>query len=156
MHAAPAVRYPVTRSHRIAAWLAVLCALELALLSAWWAASPQVDALHAVAFGCWGVASAWAFLAWRGAAIGELGWDGQHWRWESACPTVGISEGVARLHLDLQTHVLVRFVPAQGRAVWLWLERQPAKLPQWHLLRCALHAADGSNGALVEGQAVVR
>ena len=156
MHAAPAVRYPVTRSHRVAAWLVGLCALELALLLAWWAASPRPDALHAVAFGCWGLATAWAIVAWRGSVSGELGWDGQHWRWQPAAHTADMPEGVARLQLDLQTCVLVRFAPAQGRAVWIWLERQSARLPQWHLLRCALYAADGSTGALVESPAVAR
>ncbi|MCS4509472.1 hypothetical protein [Xylophilus ampelinus] len=146
----------MTRSYPVAVWLAGLCALELALLLAWRAASPQPAPLHAVAFGCWGLATAWVFLAWRGAAVGELGWDGQHWRWEPVRTTAHAPEGVARLHLDLQAHVLVRFVPAQGRAVWLWLERRSGRLPQWHLLRCALHAADGSAGDLVDGQAVVR
>ncbi len=156
MHAAPAVRYPVTRSYRVAAWLAGLCALELAVLSAWWAASPQSDALHLVAFGCWGVATLWAFLTWRGALVGHLGWDGQHWRWESTPPMAVLPEGVARLHLDLQSQLLVRFAPAQGRAVWLWLERRPARLAQWHLLRCALLCADGSGATPVEGPAVAR
>lgn len=156
MHAAPAVRYPVTRSYRIAAWLAGLCALELALLLAWWVSSPQGDVLHAAAFAVWGIAAAWAALAWRRSATGTLAWDGQHWRWESARQVADVPEGTAHIHLDLQTQVLVRFVPGQGRAVWLWLGRQPGRLPQWHLLRCALYAADGSAGSLSAGQAVAQ
>ena len=156
MHAAPAVRYPVTRSYRIAAWLAGLWALESVLLLAWWAASAQGTALHAAAFAIWGCSAAWAVHAWRRSAVGALGWDGQNWRWESATGVADLSEGTAQIHLDLQTDILVRFSPAQGRAVWLWLERQSGRWPQWHLLRCALYAADGSTGSLLAPQAVAR
>ena len=149
MHAAPAVRYPVTRSNRIAAWLAGLCALELALLLAWWVSSPQSGVPHVLAFFAWGIATVWAIQAWRRSAVGALGWDGQHWRWETEPHSVDFPEGTARIHLDLQSRVLVRFVPAQGRAVWLWLERRSGRLSQWHLLRCALHAADASTGSLL-------
>ena len=47
--------------------------------------------------------------------------------------------GQPDLALDLQARMLVRWTPAQGRPLWLWVERDAA-LSHWDALRRALYS----------------
>jgi hypothetical protein len=127
------------RSRRAGALQAALWLLGAAAALGWMLAAPVFGPAQALA-ACLLLATAVAGLrGWRATPSGQLGWDGQHWRWDSAQSVPALPEGVLAVHLDLQTLVLARFVPARGRAVWLWLEC--SALPgRWHALRCALHA----------------
>ncbi|WP_198971006.1 hypothetical protein [Xylophilus sp. ASV27] len=139
MHTAPAVRYPVMRSGRAGALQAALWLPGAAAVAGWMASAPKLGPPQVLAAGLL-LATAFACLrARRRSPPGQLGWDGQHWRWEGASSGPGLPEGTLSLHLDLQSLVLVRFRPARGGPLWLWLDRRA--LPgRWHALRCALHA----------------
>lgn len=82
--------------------------------------------------------AAWACPAW-------LRWDGHDWHWAGADhePSGAVEHvtGRAAVCLDLGGFMLIRLVPHDMRAGggWLPLSRRDA-LPDWHLLRCALHA----------------
>jgi len=138
MHTAPAVRYPVMRSGRAGALQAVLWLLGAAAVAGWMAALPHVGLPQVLAAGLLLATAVASLRAWR-TPPGQLGWDGQHWRWDGASSGPSLPEGTLALHLDLQSLVLVQFRPARGRPLWLWLDR--GALPgRWHALRCALHA----------------
>lgn len=75
----------------------------------------------------------------------SLRWDGQFWHWGPS-DTVGGEpfSGQASVCIDTGAFMLLHLQPGQGqsRAAWLPLSRR-GMAAEWHLLRCALHAAPG-------------
>ena len=75
---------------------------------------------------------------------GQLVWDGQSWRWETAS---GAQVGRVHARLDGQAHLLLEFRPMQGRGIWLWLARGMA--PQaWDELRRAVYAVSADEASM--------
>ena len=144
MHGAPSVSYPVGRCRDAGRILMVVWAVGAGVAGV---ACYQIDSnqegggwrqwamLVAVAIAAIGV---WRVL--RAQAPGELLWDGQHWTLKADRERGGAAAGV---HLDLQSLLLVRIAPAEGRAQWLWLERRAAP-ERWRDLRRALYSRAAS------------
>jgi hypothetical protein len=133
------VEYPLVPSRLLRQLLVLLWGLVLAVDAYWLAVAPPGDwrpwvgvLLSVLAGG----------LAWRAGPLvqpGVLSWDGTVWWWErDSVPATG--HIVVRL--DLQSALLLRFVPDSGIRHWLWLE-QSSRPGHWLALRRAAHAASG-------------
>jgi hypothetical protein len=133
MHSAPAVSYPVGRSHFQALFLTFTVLLALAT-GVCWLASALWDwrqGLMAAAL-CLSVLFAWQ--AWRQTPQGTLVWDGDTWCFSGEQSSV---VGAMSVSLDLQFVLLLRLTPLNGRALWLWGERKRHEL-LWLPLRRAV------------------
>lgn len=147
--AAPAVRYPAMRSHRLARALLVLAAAQLLTLLLYAVLSPSPSPAS-VAAQSLAAAAACALLLhfWRTQQPRELHWDGQLWRLQAA-PGSKESMELAALDaaLDTQHCLLLRcLVRERRRTLWLWLDADAAP-GHWHALRCALYFPAGNPGA---------
>ncbi|HQQ71475.1 MAG TPA: hypothetical protein PLL92_14350 [Alicycliphilus sp.] len=140
---APAVRYPLGRSLALAWLLVALAACGLAGLLAWLAqgTAPASLPIKAVTgLGLWLMAAALAWRWWRHMPVGQLSWDGGQWLIECPVGAQGrTAQGSPRVHLDLQSGMLLFAPRLQGPGLWLWLERRsdPA---QWLALRRAVYS----------------
>lgn len=127
------------RSHFLA-W--ILFALWLAgLLSAmlWFHLSRQFDWRMVLALisvlGSGGVAG----NSWIHAPVGQLAWDGDVWRWESASYQTGIAGYDLSVIADFQRWVLVRLENQAHARLWLWVEQR--EMPErWLDLRRAVYS----------------
>jgi toxin CptA len=134
MHNAPAVSFPVGRSH-FQAWIIGFMVFLGGVIGLLWVT--QVDesgwrqALFAIAYVATCVLAA---VMWQRSAQGILRWDGQAWRWQIEHATIC---GVLTVHLDLQFFLLVSLRAENGDRFWLWPERQSAKT-RWQDLRRAV------------------
>lgn len=148
LHHAPAVRYPVGRSHWLATAL-VFCSLAGCLALAAWAragAGTQLGPVAAAA-ALWLVCSALAAWFWRHSPCGTLVWSGSAWTLESPQGTTVCAVCTAlEVRFDLQRCLWLRLQPESGRVLWLWLERGSA--PQrWGDLRRAVYSRVGFGAA---------
>ncbi|MDB5964620.1 MAG: hypothetical protein JWQ72_1120 [Polaromonas sp.] len=118
--------------------LILWCAGLLTVLAWWvWARTGGVAvAAVAVTLVLAGVAAA---SGWKNAPTGQLAWDGQLWRWESA----GYQTGVAGLQLtvlaDFQHFLLLR-LDNPARAGWWLLAERRAFPSGWMDLRRAVYS----------------
>jgi toxin CptA len=162
MHNAPAVSFPVGRSH-FQAWLLSGVWVAGAAACVYWASVMDgAGWRHGLALAMPVAAGAAAWCGWRRGSGGCLHWDGQGWRLEAtaASPSAaarasvlrsdagsvaGIGTGIemaiveVSLHLDLQFFLLLRLRLADGSVRWLWLD-QGRDLLRWQALRRAVHA----------------
>lgn len=144
MHQAPPVIYPLGRP-RFLGWL---------LLGLWLAGSLVVllflDSMRsfdwrmvltlAVVLG----AGAAARSSWNNAAAGQLAWDGEAWRWESAGYQTGIAAHELSVIADFQGMLLLRLENRASARLWLWVER--CALPErWLDLRRAVYSPHKSS-----------
>lgn len=135
MHSAPSVSYPVGRSAFAGRLLACLGLLGLSAAAAWTLQSGfgwrQFAAFLAVL-----ASGTLAAGGWRRSPRGVLSWDGTAWGWEQG----GLRRpGRPELALDLQSRLLLRWRPDEGRAHWFWLE-QASDASHWHALRRAVYS----------------
>lgn len=136
MHSAPAVSFPVGRSH-FQAWVIGLAALAGCVTGLLWLT--QVDragwrqGLFALSYL---VSCTLAIAMWLRSPQGVLRWDGQAWSWKGK--PANLSRGLTA-HLDLQHVLLVCLAPDNGPRLWLWAERRMSKL-RWNELRRAVFA----------------
>jgi hypothetical protein len=77
------------------------------------------------------VAAAWH--AWRTALPADLAWDGSSWQF-------GGQGGDVKPMLDLNTWLLLRFDPIDGRPRWIAASRRSSQGP-WAALRAALYSS---------------
>ncbi len=140
MQSAPAVSFPVGRSH-FQGWIIGLAVLGGGVIGlVWWI---QVD--HAGwrqgLFGLSYVATcAVAGAVWLLSPQGVLRWDGQTWTWTGETAT---HCGVLTVHLDLQRVLLVCLRSESRAQLWLWPEHRNAKW-SWNDLRRAVFALRGA------------
>lgn len=134
MHSAPAVSYPVGRSH-FQRWLLVAIVLTEIVSGVLWHEQSFVSGwrqwLFVVSFL---IISVWAIQAWRATPTGHLRWDGQTWNWASGQVSTG---GHLAIHLDLQFVLLLSLRLETGTRLWLWPERRN-ELQRWKALRRAV------------------
>ena len=143
MHSAPSVSYPVGRSRFAGGLLAAAWLLGAAAGLAWTLATP-VPGWRQLLAACVLAACGCAALAgWLRSPAGTLAWDGGAWRWDQPA---GGEAGRPELALDLQARMLLRWVPAQGRTRWLWVERDAA-MSHWDALRRAVYSRANTTGA---------
>ena len=115
-------------------WLAgVLLALS------WFLTIPWLDWRLAIVCIC-SLIGAWAALSsWKNAPVGQLGWDGQNWRWESIGYQTGIAEQQLFVLADFQHMMLLRIENQAHASLWLWMERR-AMPERWLDLRRAVYS----------------
>ena len=133
MHNAPAVSFPLARSHFQGFFLALvwLCGVAVTLFGC--ALADPVGWRQYVALGlvfCLGASAAWA---WRQSPVGVLQWDGQSWSLKSPSTS---TTGIVSVHLDFQFFLLLSLRSDGGHLFWLWLDR-PNASSQWDALRRA-------------------
>lgn len=139
MHNAPAVSFPVGRSHFQGAFVGSISACGALAVSAW---SLQVDTLgwrQALAAGLWLTTSMIVGWSWWQTATSSLSWDGFAWHWtEGERSVVKLPE----LVLDLQFAVLLRLRGADDSddVAWVWLDRV-SNASRWMALRRAIFSA---------------
>jgi hypothetical protein len=133
MHVAPPVRVSLGRSRRWLIFVALLAAAGVGNATAWMLL--HVEAPHAAlgalvaAIGAAVLGAAWA---WRARGPGVLAWDGGAWWW-------GEREGAARVALDLDGWLLLRFEPIDGRRLWVAASASQC-VGSWAELRAALYS----------------
>jgi len=147
MRAPPPIDISLTR---FGCWRGALAILALgtgAVIAAWLLASAdaQPPALR-VGVALAAVLALGALLSAARVAAVELGWDGAHW----SCAVLDGGRagpplpGELTVAIDLGSWLLLRFAaadPQGGRLPVRWLPVQRRGLePQWHALRCAVHA----------------
>ncbi len=147
---APSVQFPFGRSRRAGQALFAVAALGFACMLAWWMlGNGRERALAGLALWCLCAAAAWSL--WHGLFPGQLVWDGREW---SLLADGGRGRGGLvqwpRVHLDLQSGLLLSLRLVRGRTVWLWLERGSSPL-RWEALRRAVYSRAPSGTARAEG-----
>jgi toxin CptA len=148
MHSAPAVTYPVGRSH-FQAWLALAILLLAAALMALWLFQAGHAGWRLVLAACvWLFCTGMVLRSARHSCTGLLRWDGQNWQWESGSK---VMTGAVVPHLDWQAGLLLEFRTPEHRVQWLWLMRGAEPL-RWDALRRALWAAGLRQPAQTAGQ----
>jgi hypothetical protein len=134
MYNAPAVSYPVGRSHfQTGLTLAVVLAGTVAQ-GAWWLLSVEHGAGHLLGLLLWLLVAAWALGSVWHTSRSQLVWDGRGWHW-----TAGTSAQLERpqVILDAQHSLLLCFRQPGGAALWLW-PSQRSQPERWLALRRAL------------------
>lgn len=135
---APAVRYPYGRSVLPAWALAFVAGAGLACTLAWLVlgtATAQLALKASLGLGLWLLCTASAWLGWRNMPRGSLAWDGGLWWLDDGTPV----QARPRVHLDLQSQLLLSVQTLKGRSSWLWLERRSDPV-QWAALRRAVYS----------------
>lgn len=136
MHSAPAVSYPVGRSH-LQGGLLFGTGLTGLLAGCLWCAAPGPlgwrQGLYMLALL---TAVLVAARAWRHSSQGVLRWDGQFWVWSTEGAAV---RGLIAVHLDIHLCLLLSLQTEAGTRLFLWPERR-AEPASWHALRCAVFA----------------
>lgn len=122
-------------------WLA---GLLLAML--WFHLSRQFDWRMALALVAVLGAGGAARSGWTHAPVGQLAWDGDVWRWESASYQTGIAGYDLMVVADFQRRMLVRLENQAHARLWLWVERN--EMPErWLDLRRAVYSPHKSSAA---------
>ncbi len=145
MRASPPIHVPL---RCFGAWRVAVLALTLSGLTVMGAWLLQREQPPLVLVGV-GIACGAPLLAWFGISLAkvsavDLRWDGQGWSLrsrltENADPVAG----EVSVAIDLGAWMLLRFRPLNAsrwrRPTWLPVQRRGIE-PQWHALRCAVHA----------------
>ncbi len=134
MHNAPAVTYPVGRSHFQVGLTLTVGLTGAVALAAWWWLSMERGLGHGLGWVLWLVFCGWAGWCGLHTPRAQLAWDGQDWRLHAGASSMLVT---TRVILDVQHSLLLCLRPEVGFAVWVW----PAQLAQperWLALRRAL------------------
>jgi toxin CptA len=141
MYSAPAVSYPVGRSHfhgQLLVGAIVLSGFSLAM----WIMQSDVRAFrHLVVAALWLGSATVAIVAWLRSPHGVLTWDGRDWTW--TCHDVS-HPVVPSVMLDSQSALLVHWRVTGASNGWIWLERRTAPT-RWLPLRRAVFAPLAAN-----------
>jgi len=138
MHQAPPVTYPLGNAQCLRRWVGSAWALVITIDVLWLVQAQWQDWKLWFGLALTVLAGACAYRVRPAHGKGDLHWDGSGWSHrEGARETAGL----ASVHLDLQSGLLVFWAPASGGGAWLWLSStvQPA---QWLALRRALFSPD--------------
>lgn len=138
MHNAPAVTYPVGRSH-FQAGLTLAVGLTGALAQgAWWLLADAPGPIHGLGWLLWLVFCSWALWGKLHTPRAQLVWDGQDWRLQVGVLDLLVTPQVI---LDVQHSLLLCLRPEDGPVQWVW-PAQKTHPARWLALRRALfHSA---------------
>ena len=142
MHHAPSVCIPVGRCVFLRRLYQILTLLTSALLLSWTWVQPWHSGMLIAVVG----STVCAVFGWRAIQqTGALTWTGQQWQLvvdHSSSPTPPIT-GAIDVCLDLQTVLLLRYVPSSGQGPrgmrWLWCQC-PEDQALWQDFRRAVFA----------------
>jgi len=134
MHSAPAVSYPVGRSH-FQGWSILMIGLTGLVAGLFWHEQADLAVWRQYLYALSLLAALIvAFQAWHRTPQGRLRWDGQVWSWNRGEVSVC---GQVTIHLDLQFVLLLSLYTETGSRLWLWPERG-VDMARWHALRRAV------------------
>jgi cytochrome c biogenesis protein CcdA len=133
MHNAPAVSYPVGRSHVQAALLIFLLLAGL-VTRFLWVANALWDWRQTLMIVSLCLAMLFAWQEWQRTRQGMLSWDGAVWWFSGVQSSV---MGSMSVQLDFQFILLLKMTPLSGPPLWLWAERKRLE-PLWVPLRHAV------------------
>ncbi|MEO5660277.1 MAG: hypothetical protein ABIQ90_10855 [Polaromonas sp.] len=146
-HNAPPVVYPLGRSRYLGQLLLGLWLAGLFSVLLWWYLTRHLDWRIALA----GLSALFAGLAvrssWLSLPSGQLAWDGEIWRWESAGYQAGVAEHAVSVIADFQSSLLLRLENQAHASLWLWLE-QSAMPERWLDLRRAVYSPHRTSAVL--------
>jgi hypothetical protein len=144
MYNAPAVSYPVGRSHIKRSITGALLLLTLGVLGFWCHQVPRFAWPQGLGLGLWLVGVLLAVRDVSRTPHGHLSWDGRDWHW-----TLAHQSWLVQIYpqLDGQGFMLLTLSGAQSGDGWLWLERESAPL-NWDALRRAVWARGKARMAL--------
>ncbi|MDO8719917.1 MAG: hypothetical protein Q7K20_13170 [Polaromonas sp.] len=138
-HSAPSVVYPLGRSRFLAWILSGLWCAGVLVAVLWFYATRPLDWRTALVLAALVGAAAAARSSWMHSPIGQLAWDGEAWRWESANYQTGIAGYELLVIADFQHAMLLRLENHAHARLWLWVER--SAMPQrWLDLRRAVYS----------------
>lgn len=123
-HNAPSVSYPLGRSHWQAWVLSGFWLAAALLIGAWILATQHLgwrQLAGVVAVIGSGLA---AYYGWKNSPVGNLGWDGQVWRWDGPGYQAGIAEYELVAAADFKNVMLLRIENQAHAKLWLWAERR--------------------------------
>ena len=138
-HNAPPVVYPLGRSHFQDWLLLCLWLAGLLLVLLWIYVTRQLDWRTILALAAVLAAGVAAHFGSKKTPVGQLAWDGQVWRWESASYQTGIAEYELSVVADFQHRLLLRLENQALASLWLWVERRAAP-ERWLDLRRAVYS----------------
>jgi hypothetical protein len=138
-HSAPSVVYPLGRSRFLAGILSSLWCAGVLLAVFWFYATRQVDWRMALVLAALAAAAAAARSSWTHSPIGQLAWDGEAWRWESAGYQTGVAGYELSVIADFQRAMLLRLENHAHARLWLWVD-QSAMPQRWLDLRRAVYS----------------
>ena len=141
MYSAPAVSYPVGRSHFYGQLLVGALVLGCCSLALWIMQSDACVFRHLAVAALWLGSATVAVVAWLRSPHGLLTWDGQNWTW--TCRDVS-REVVVSVTLDSQSTLLLHLRVTGASDGWVWLERRIAPT-RWLPLRRAVFAPRATN-----------
>ena len=152
MHSAPAVTYPVGRSHFHAALVALIALAGLATMGCWLQQADAIGARYLVAVALWLTSSGLAaWQVWH-APAGILTWDGLGWTWTCAELTQSV---VLEVTLDLQAYLVLRLhVNGDKRRLWAWPEMRTSPL-RWLTFRRAVFGKMAAQADLTDPAGLV-
>ena len=113
----------------------------------WWHATRHVGWRMALAFAAVLIAGIAARLSWNNLPSGQLAWDGEVWRWESASYQTGIVELELSVIADFQRWLLLRVENHAHASLWLWAEQRTMP-DRWLDLRRAAYSPHKSSAVL--------
>lgn len=141
MHSAPAVNYPVGRSHFFAYFIGLTGLLGLVVGLMLCFQSPMVTVFQAL-YGLLFLSSfVFAMTVWRHSVTGHLQWDGQAWCWVEQEVALHVA---LTLHFDAQSLMIITLRTDANRVIWIWPERT-FDASRWIALRRAVHSSAGLN-----------
>ncbi|WP_296904261.1 hypothetical protein [Polaromonas sp.] len=140
MHNAPSVVYPLGRSRFLSRLLLALWLAGLLLALLWLYLGQRLDWRVGLAFAAVLGAGVAARAGWSNTPTGQLVWNGEVWRWESASYQTGIAEHELYVIADFQSMLLLRLENQASASLWLWMERS-AFPERWLDLRRAVYSA---------------
>jgi toxin CptA len=112
----------------------------------WWYVILQLDWRIALAFLSVLMAGVAARTSWINLPSGQLAWNGEVWRWESASYQTGVAEQELVVIADFQRWLLLRLENQARASLWLWAE-QSAMPDRWLDLRRAVYSPHRSPSA---------
>ncbi len=146
MHNAPAVSFPVGRSHLQGGLLCLVVVLGMLTVTVWSRQSEIMGWRHWLAACSCVAISALAGWSWWRTAVGSFSWDGVTWHWSSGARSLRV---LPETVLDLQSALLLRLQVADGKEVaWVWLDRVSAPA-HWLALRRAVYCGTRLEGDLL-------
>lgn len=134
MYNAPAVSYPVGRSHFQAGLTLAVVLAGAAAQGAWWLSSAGHAAGHGLGLLLWLALGVWAIWGVLHTLQAQLVWDGQGWSWHTSAVTLAVAPQVI---LDVQHSLLLCLRPQTGAVLWVWPAQQ-SQPERWLALRRAL------------------
>jgi toxin CptA len=146
LHNAPPVVYPLGRSYLLGGLLLALWLAGVLLVLAWQGLTQSSLWRLGAGLGAVLLAGMAAGIRWKNAPQGQLAWDGEAWRWESASYHSSLAAYELAVAADFQTCLLLRLENPAGASLWLWAEW--STLPaRWLDLRRAVYSPRRSSNA---------